>query len=72
MHDMHGDTAVVLRLTTGQASYDLYAYYDWCFDNGFDDGTTRHELTKDSCVPLFGGRVRYLGGSSAPFSRCHA
>jgi hypothetical protein len=71
MHGMHGDTAVVLRLTSGQASYDLYVYYEWCFGNGFDDGTTRHELTKDSCAPLFADRLQYMGGSSAPFNRCH-
>jgi hypothetical protein len=71
VHDMHGDTGLVLRLTTGPASYDLYVYYDWCFGNGFDDGTTRYELTKTSCVPLFKDRVQYSGGSSAPFNRCH-
>jgi hypothetical protein len=68
---MYGETAIALRLHDGETTHDLYVYYDWCFGNGFDDGTTQRELTRGSCQPLWGGRVQLWGGSSEPFSRCH-
>ena len=70
-HDMYGDRALVLRLTTGDVTRDLYGYYDWCRGNGFDDGTTKRALTPESCQALWGGRLTYTGGSPAPFSVCH-
>jgi hypothetical protein len=71
LHDMYGDTAIALRLHTDDSTREVYVYYDWCFGNGFDDGTTRRELTLQSCLPLFGGNVALFSGSSAPFQRCH-
>lgn len=72
VHDMYGDTGLAVRLHTGSETRDLYVYADWCFGNGFDDGTTRRELTVENCVPLFSADpVRLYSGSSAPFSRCH-
>ena len=70
--DMYGDTAVVLRLHEGQATYDMYVYYEWCFGNGFDDGTTMRELTTAACAPLFASPVGFNSGSSASIRRCHA
>ena len=69
--DMYGDTAVVLRLHDGDATYDVHAYYDWCFGNGFDDGTNLRELTTAACEPLWEPPVTFVSGSSAPFRRCH-
>jgi hypothetical protein len=69
--DLYGDTALALRLHDDDTPHDVYVYYDWCFGNGFDDGTTRRELTRAACLPLWGGRVQLWGGSSEPFSRCH-
>jgi hypothetical protein len=71
LHDMYGDTAITLRLHADDFTPEVYVYYDWCFGNGFDDGTTRRELTLQSCLPLFGGNVALFSGSSAPFQRCH-
>lgn len=72
VQDRYGDTALAVRLEDGDVVRDLYVYYEWCFGNGLDDGTTRRELTPASCVPLWGGRVNLWGGSSEPVSRCHA
>jgi hypothetical protein len=73
LHNMYGDTGLAVRLHTGDGTRDLYAYVDWCFGNGLDDGTNRRELTVDNCRPLFAeDPVRLYSGSSAPFSRCHA
>jgi hypothetical protein len=68
---LYGDTAIVLRLHAGQTTYDMYAYYEWCFGNGFDDGTTLRELTREACLPIWGGNVLYSSGSSEPYRRCH-
>jgi hypothetical protein len=68
--DGWGDTGVVLRLTSGERTDDMYGYYEWCTHNGFDDGTTVRELTTDDCQPLWGGRVMLFSGSTAPFGRC--
>jgi len=70
-HDSGPDTAVVLRLNPLTEPHDVYVYYDSCVHNGFDDGTNVRQLTRENCVPLWGGRVTYWGGSSAPFQRCH-
>lgn len=69
--DEFGDSAVVLRLHDGDATYDMHVYYETCFGNGFDDGTTLRELTRDACRPLWGDAVQVWSGSSAPFERCH-
>ncbi|MCW2792187.1 MAG: hypothetical protein JWO76_1285 [Nocardioides sp.] len=71
LHDQYGDTAIALRLHTGDSTREVYVYYDTCFGNGFDDGTTRRELTVESCLPLFGDNVALFSGGSAPFHRCH-
>ncbi|HEY1117321.1 MAG TPA: hypothetical protein VGE43_06430 [Acidimicrobiales bacterium] len=72
VHDMYGDTALTIRLHSGGTTRDLYAYYEWCFGNGIDDGTTRRELTRGDCLPLWGDRVTLWGGSAESFRRCHA
>ncbi len=69
--DLYGDTGIALHLHRGDLTRDVYVYYDWCFGNGFDDGTSRRELTREACVPLFGDNVAQFSGSSAPFRRCH-
>lgn len=68
--DGWGDSAVVLRLTSGDQTDDMYGYYEWCTHNGFDDGTAVRELTTQDCETIWGGRVQLLSGSSAPFERC--
>ncbi|MCW2766105.1 MAG: hypothetical protein JWO11_2064, partial [Nocardioides sp.] len=52
--DAYGDHSIALRFHHDGATDDAYVYYDWCFGNGIDDGTTRFELTADNCAPLFG------------------
>lgn len=69
--DMYGDVAIALRLHDGDATRDLYVYYDWCFGNGIDDGMTRRELTRGSCLPLWSPPVSMFSGSTVVFSRCH-
>jgi len=69
--DLYGSTAIVLRLRSGGATNDMHVYYEWCFGNGFDDGTNVRELTKANCEPLFAPPVKFDSGSSAPFQRCH-
>lgn len=71
VHDMYGDTALTIRLHSGGTTRDLHAYYEWCFGNGIDDGTTRRELTRADCLPLWGDRVTLWGGSAESFRRCH-
>ncbi|MBL7495605.1 hypothetical protein I6A84_35435 [Frankia sp. CNm7] len=65
-----GDTGIVLRLTADGSSREAYVYYDWCFGNGIDDGTTRRALTPENCGPLWSGRVVVWSGSGAPFAAC--
>ncbi len=62
--DLFGDTALALRIHEGEATHEVYAYYDWCFGNGTDDGVQHRELTSDTCAPLFDGTVRILQYSS--------
>lgn len=68
--DQEGDTAIVVRLQHDGRTTDLFVYYDWCFGNGYDDGTTRRQLTKDNCAPLFGGPVRWTSLSGAVGTLC--
>jgi hypothetical protein len=68
--DGWGDTGVVLRLTSGDQTHDMYGYYEWCTHNGFDDGSAVRELTVLDCASLWGDRVHDLTGSSATFARC--
>jgi len=69
-HDVFGDTAIALRLDDGEAVRDLYVYYDHCFGNGIDDGTTRRELTREDCLPLFAATVRMYLAHGSVFGRC--
>lgn len=69
--DDFGETALVLRLASGGASRDLYVYMESCRGNGFDDGTTRRELTPAACRPLWQLPVRLISGHSQSFARCH-
>ncbi|KPM51843.1 hypothetical protein ACG83_32630 [Frankia sp. R43] len=69
--DMWGDTAIVLRLTAGGSAREAYVYFDWCFGNGIDDGTTLRALTTGNCAPLWSGRITQSAGSAAPFQVCH-
>lgn len=68
--DMWGDTAVVMGLVQIDTIRWMHVYYEWCFGNGFDDGTHVRALTRANCPPLWGGRVRTWSGSSAPFRAC--
>jgi hypothetical protein len=68
--DGWGMSGVVLRLNADGQTHEMYGYYEWCFGNGFDDGTVVRELTPGDCQPIWGDRVLLLGGSSAPFERC--
>lgn len=71
LHSIWDDAGIVLRLTTGDGTtHDMYAYYDGCFDNGIDDGTHVRALTGRNCRPLFGQRVRDMGGIPMAFNRC--
>ena len=67
---MIGDEAIVLWLNTGGQRHRVHVYYNWCFHNGFDDGTTMRSLTKDACMPLFTPPLSLLSGSAAPFRMC--
>lgn len=58
-----GDEGLVVRLQRGDRVDDLHVYYDWCWGNGVDDGTTVRALTEDTCAPLFGGPVRWFSVS---------
>lgn len=70
--DLYGDSALVLRLGDQDATAsDLYVYYDWCFGNGFDDGTTRRAITADNCPALFSGAVQQYSGDGSTFALCH-
>lgn len=62
--DYFGDTAITLRVHVGDETHEVYAYYDWCFGNGTDDGVQRRELTSETCAPLFVGPVRIVQYSS--------
>lgn len=57
---------IVLRLKTGDRVHEMYGYRDHenrsCTRNGFDDGTNVRQLTRDACLPLYGGRVTFPGG----------
>lgn len=68
--DMFGDSALVVRMHHDGITDDLYVYYAWCLGNGYDDGTTRRELTADNCAPLFGGTVVAWMYSSFLDRRC--
>jgi hypothetical protein len=69
--DQFGDTALVLRLVSGDELRDLYVYMESCRGNGFDDGTTLRELTPAACRPLWELPVRLISGHSESFARCH-
>lgn len=70
--DLYGDSALVLRLGDQDSTVgDVYVYYDWCFGNGFDDGTTRRAITADNCPPLFSGAVQQYSGDGSTFALCH-
>lgn len=62
--DYFGDTAIALRVHEGDETHEVYAYYDWCFGNGTDDGVRHRELTSETCAPLFEGPVRIVQYSS--------
>jgi hypothetical protein len=68
--DSYGDSGLVLRLHSGADTYDLFVYYDSCFGNGIDDGTTRRALSQVSCLPLWGGRVQLASASRESYERC--
>lgn len=69
-HDMYGDHAIALRFHHDGVTDDAYVYYDWCFGNGIDDGTTRYQLTADNCAPLFGDGLTAWQYQSALRNRC--
>jgi hypothetical protein len=68
--DYYGDTAIAIRIHHDSTTDDVYAYYDWCFGNGTDDGTQHRQLTARTCAPLFAAPVRLLSFSSFLRSIC--
>ncbi|WP_203335994.1 hypothetical protein [Nocardioides limicola] len=68
----YGDTAFVVRWHTGEGVRDMYAYADWCFGNGFDDGTNLREVTWENCRMLQGGAVHLWAGAGPVSGRCLA
>lgn len=71
MPDDPGDTAIELHLDAGGEQHSMFVFYSTCHGNGFDDGTTLRELTKQGCQPLMRMPVRITSGSSASFERCY-
>jgi hypothetical protein len=69
--DSYGDHGIAIRFHHDGTTDDAYVYYDWCFGNGIDDGTTRFELTADNCAPLFGNGVVAWSYQSSMGGRCH-
>ncbi len=69
--DVFGDTALVLRLHSGDEVRDLHVYMESCRGNGFDDGTTVRALTRAACRPLWALPVRLVSGHGQSFARCH-
>jgi hypothetical protein len=59
--DGWGDSAVVLRLTSGGQTQEMYGYYEWCFGNGFDDG-----FDDGTAVRAHHGRLRVDLGRPGP------
>lgn len=68
--DLLGSQALAVRLHHDGGTDDLFVYYDHCSGNGYDDGTTRRELTADNCRPLFGETVVAWSYSSFLNGRC--
>ena len=69
--DYYGGSAIEVLLRTGDTVHTMYGFYGSCRGNGFDDGVSLRELTDNACIPLIHEPVAILGGSSAPFARCH-
>ncbi len=70
MGGYYGESALVIRLQSGETSHDMYLYYATCRGNGFDDGTEIRTLTTAGCTPLIQPPVAIYSGSSASFSMC--
>ena len=71
MSEYHGDEAIVLWLRTPTGEHRMHVYYNWCFHNGFDDGTTRRALTSAACNPLFVPPVSlHSANDRLVFDRC--
>ncbi|HTW17325.1 MAG TPA: hypothetical protein VMF51_19515 [Nocardioides sp.] len=68
--DAYGDDALAVRLHHDGTTDDLHMYYDSCRDNGYDDGTSRRELTAGNCSALFDGPVVALVYMSELHRRC--
>lgn len=69
-HDDQGSTAVVVRLHRAQRTDDVYVYFDHCFGNGSDDGTTRRALTAETCAPLLKPPVAAYSFMSSLHGKC--
>jgi hypothetical protein len=59
-----GESAIVLQLMHGDASDQMFMYYECGRGNGFDDGTAKRALTKEACQPLIQQPVAIFSGSS--------
>lgn len=65
-------SGLVLRVLDGAGVHDVYLRVDGCRNLGFDDGSTRRELTRDACSPVFSADpVRFLGGQQVAMAACH-
>lgn len=50
-----GTEIIVLRVDTADGTHEVVMHYSGQSGNGFDDGTTKHELTADTVRPLLTG-----------------
>jgi hypothetical protein len=61
--------AIVLRISAADGTHDVHFGYLYC-QGGFDDGTTVHSMSAESCHGLFAGRVFWAGGTEAQATMC--
>jgi hypothetical protein len=68
--DERGTTGIVLLLTSGDTTHEMYALYESCSANGIDDGTHVRALTRGDCRPLFDARIQITEGINAAYHQC--
>lgn len=73
LSDYDQRSGLVLRVLDATGVHDVYLRVDGCRNLGFDDGTTRRELTRDGCTPVFAAPpLRFDGGQPEAVSACFA
>lgn len=63
-------TAVVVRITSGETTREVYVYYTSCTHNGFFDGTEARALTAAACQPLIAPPLFISGGWGPAVQLC--